>query len=121
MFSKPFCVDLDVLDHCPAGRSNDDSFLVSLQRQRDLDLKWTLMRFSGPLEEEQPHSITDPPSYLTVGVRLSSAWSSFYSQPTSSVSGVDSVPYCRALYSDPDFRMEGLVIRGPFRTQHKGT
>ena len=42
----------------------------------------TLTRFPGPLEEKQPHSITDPLPYFTVGMRCFSAYSSFVFRQT---------------------------------------
>ena len=35
-----FCVDLDVLDHCSTGSSNDDPVLISWQEQPDSDFKF---------------------------------------------------------------------------------
>ena len=70
-----FCVQLTiflliwmyVLDYCPAGRSNDHSFLVSWQGQPHSDyflefiMPCILTRFRGPLEGKPPNNIIEPP------------------------------------------------------------
>ena len=75
------------MDHCPAARSNDDPVLVSLAgaARFRLEMSWyfiefmmlgILTRFPGPLEDKQPHNITEPPPYLYTGYFL--VWAFFF-------------------------------------------
>src|SRR4029434_10585954 len=84
-----FCVDFEVcfgsLSCCKVQPWPILSFLEGAVRF-SFNICWHLMEFMipciltrcrGPLEEYQPHTITDPPPHFTVGMRCFSVWLSF--------------------------------------------
>ena len=73
------CVDLDNFGSLPCWKIQQwpNFCLIAGAAIIRLKMSWyfmefmmpcTLTRFPGPLEEKQPHNITDPPPYLTVGI-----------------------------------------------------
>ena len=88
-----FCVDLDIcfgsLSCWKIQQRPCFSFMAGATRFR-LKMSWyfmfmfmmacTLTRFPGPLEQKQPHNLTDHPPCLTVGIRLFSVSAFFLRQ-----------------------------------------
>lgn len=79
-FCDNFCIWMYILDHFTAGKSNYKPGIVSCPWQPDVNFKFwffmgsvmarTLTRCTRPLEEKQLYSITDPPPYPAMGIRL---------------------------------------------------